>query len=381
VLPGVQEAGPFEPQKTHIDGETMNLLDAVADLSHEFGIDDYVLGGGGNTSAKDEETLWVKPSGTTLREIAPEQFLALDRRKITQLYELEAPAEPSAREAFVKDHMLATVLPGESGRPSVEAPLHNVFDATFVVHTHMTLLNGLTCGRDGAAACRELFPEALWMDYVDPGYTLCMRAREEVDAFAAEHGRQPSLVIMKNHGVFVAEDTPEAVRRIHGRLAEVLGAHYEKAGVPVDRIYDPMLDEERMASLSVRLKEVFGDEARCTAFSGAFIPPPGPLSPDHLVYAKAYAYDGELTPEGAAAFRERWGYTPRVVATPDAVVGIGPSQKVADMALALARDGALVCRLTEAFGGVEFMSDRAREFIENWEVEAYRSKVSLGDGP
>lgn len=357
----------------------MNLLEAVTGLSHEFGTDDFVLGGGGNTSAKDDETLWVKPSGTTLRDIAPDQFLALDRSKIAQLYELEAPAEPHARETFVKDHMLATVLPGESGRPSVEAPLHNVFDATFVVHTHMTLLNGLTCGRDGAAACRELFPEALWMDYVDPGYTLCMRAREEVDAFAAEHGRQPFLVIMKNHGVFVAEDTPDAVRQVHGRLAEALGAYYEKAGVRTTLAVGPMLENDRMASLSTQLREVFGEEARCVAFSGAFSPAAGPLSPDHVVYAKAYAYDGELTPAGAAAFRERWGYTPRVVATPDAVVGIGPSQRVADMALALARDGSLVRQLTEAFGGVEFMGDRERKFIENWEVEAYRSKVSLGD--
>jgi rhamnose utilization protein RhaD (predicted bifunctional aldolase and dehydrogenase) len=358
----------------------MNLLEAVAGLSHEFGTDDFVLGGGGNTSAKDEETLWVKPSGTTLREIAPDQFLALDRSKVAQLYDLEAPAETSARETLVKDHMQTTVLPGESGRPSVEAPLHNVFDATFVVHTHMTLLNGLTCSRNGAAACRELFPEALWMEYVDPGYTLCMRAREEVDAFASAHGRQPSLVIMKNHGVFVAEDSPEAVRQIHGRLVEALGVHYENAGVPVERVDPPMLDEERTAALSVQLAEIFGEDARCTAFSGAFAPAAGPLSPDHLVYAKAYAYDGELTPPGAAAFRERWGYAPRVVATPDAVVGIGPSQKVADMALALARDGALVCRLAEAFDGVSFMGDREREFIENWEVEAYRSKVSLGDG-
>jgi len=355
----------------------MNLLDALADLSHEFGTDAFVLGGGGNTSAKDDSTLWVKPSGTTLSEIASDQFLGLDRGRIAQLYDLEAPLEPHARETFVKDHMLTTVLPGESGRPSVEAPLHNVFDATFVVHTHMTLLNGLTCGRDGAAACRELFPEALWMDYVDPGYTLCMRAREEVDAFTATHGRQPSLVIMKNHGVFVAEDTPEAVRQIHGHLEEVLSAYYEKAGVPMAFADSPMPDEGRMVALSALLQEIFGEEARCTAFSGAFGPAAGPLSPDHVVYAKAYAYDGELTPQGGAAFRERWGYTPRVVATPDAVIGVGPSQKTADMALALARDGALVCRLAEAFGGVEFMGDREREFIENWEVEAYRSKVSL----
>ena len=54
--------------------------------------------------------------------------------------------------------------------------------------------------------------------------------------------------------------------------------------------------------------------------------------------------------------------------------GVGASQKVADLALILAQDGALVQQLTAAFGGLRFMSDAAREFIENWEVESYRAK-------
>ena len=37
----------------------------------------------------------------------------------------------------------------------------------------------------------------------------------------------------------------------------------------------------------------------------------------------------------------------------------------------------LVCySKSQAFGSVEYMTDRAREFIENWEVESYREKVA-----
>ncbi|MBI9020035.1 MAG: hypothetical protein JEZ10_02105 [Verrucomicrobia bacterium] len=38
------------------------------------------------------------------------------------------------------------------------------------------------------------------------------------------------------------------------------------------------------------------------------------------------------------------------------------------------QDGALVMKLADAFGGVEYMPDGAREYIENWEVESYRQK-------
>ncbi len=39
-----------------------------------------------------------------------------------------------------------------------------------------------------------------------------------------------------------------------------------------------------------------------------------------------------------------------------------------------AEDGALVMQLAEAFGGINYMTDTQREFIENWEVESYRQK-------
>ena len=44
----------------------MHELEIITALSHEFGTPDFVIGGGGNTSFKNAETLWVKPSGTTL---------------------------------------------------------------------------------------------------------------------------------------------------------------------------------------------------------------------------------------------------------------------------------------------------------------------------
>ena len=37
----------------------MDDLKTIVELSHEFGTPDYVKGGGGNTSVKDETTLWA----------------------------------------------------------------------------------------------------------------------------------------------------------------------------------------------------------------------------------------------------------------------------------------------------------------------------------
>ena len=60
----------------------------------------------------------------------------------------------------------------------------------------------------------------------------------------------------------------------------------------------------------------------------------------------------------------------------DHVYGLGVTEKNAGLALLFAQDAAQVMKLSHAFGGLEYMSDRAREFIENWEVESYRQAVA-----
>jgi NAD(P)-dependent dehydrogenase (short-subunit alcohol dehydrogenase family) len=61
-----------------------------------------------------------------------------------------------------------------------------------------------------------------------------------------------------------------------------------------------------------------------------------------------------------------------------AVLCAGSSYKEALIVAALAIDAAKVQTYTAAFGGANMLSDAAREFIENWEVESYRKQVSSG---
>ena len=51
-------------------------LEIIAELSRLYGADEaFVLAGGGNTSFKDENFLYIKPSGVSLAAIQPEQFV------------------------------------------------------------------------------------------------------------------------------------------------------------------------------------------------------------------------------------------------------------------------------------------------------------------
>ena len=60
-----------------------NELAALAEMSNKFGSDaDYVLAGGGNTSFKSDDCLFVKGSGTALATIKPDDFVKMDRRAL-----------------------------------------------------------------------------------------------------------------------------------------------------------------------------------------------------------------------------------------------------------------------------------------------------------
>ena len=59
------------------------------------------------------------------------------------------------------------------------------------------------------------------------------------------------------------------------------------------------------------------------------------------------------------------------------IYGLGVTEKNAGLALLFAQDGAQVMKLSHAFGGIDYMTDGAREFIENWEVESYRQKLPV----
>jgi rhamnose utilization protein RhaD (predicted bifunctional aldolase and dehydrogenase) len=356
----------------------MDVLRAITQLSHEFGTTEYVRGGGGNTSCKDAQTIWVKPSGTTLASLIPDTFVAIDRKKLSQLYGIEAPVDSSGREALVKQIVEQAVLPDTPGRASVEAPLHDSLQARYVVHTHPAVVNGMTCAKEGKQVAEDLFPDALWLDYIDPGYTLCMQVRKEIQDYRQINGKEPKVILLKNHGVFVAADTPEDIRALYADIMARLKAQYQNAELSLGLEIGFTPDGSELELAEKVIHDAMGNPQLCITPGGLFDFAPGPISPDHIVYSKSYPFVGEPTIDRIEDFKGKHGYLPQVIVFNSAVFGVAGNEKGAQLALELAKDGAIVQKLAAAFGGIDYMTDRAREFIENWEVESYRQKQMEG---
>ena len=108
--------------------------------------------------------------------------------------------------------MAAVTDADKTKRPSVEALLHNLFAYTYVLHVHPTLVNGLTCGNGAKALSEQLLgKEVLWIDICKPGYTLARICYEKMNAYKEEFGKDVQVLLLQNHGIFVAANTVEEI--------------------------------------------------------------------------------------------------------------------------------------------------------------------------
>jgi NAD(P)-dependent dehydrogenase (short-subunit alcohol dehydrogenase family)/rhamnose utilization protein RhaD (predicted bifunctional aldolase and dehydrogenase) len=362
----------------------MEALKALATVSRDYAKrGGYVFLGGGNTSFKDDTTLYIKPSGVELAGIRAEQFVRMDRTALRELFSGSLPEAVWDREAAVKDIMASAVRPLGSARASVEAPVHEVIDAAFVVHLHPVLVNGMACASGGREACARLFPDALWLNYCNPGATLAFVVKQALEEAKRSSGTQPRVIVLQNHGVFVGADSLADVQSLYTNLTETLLKAYAEAGIP-PQLPQIATDQDILMKCAPPLRTILGDgPARAIISTEApFAPAEGPLTPDHIVYAKSFPLCSETPAEPAATaeYEKDHGQTPGIVCVPGkAVFCAGASLKDARARAVAARDAALVQQLTHAFGGPRFLTPEEFGFIENWEVESYRRKVSAAD--
>jgi len=349
-------------------------IENLVALCHRYGSSKFVGGGGGNVSWKNKHTLWIKASGTYLVKTDATTLVAVRRDPLWELYRSAVPQDIGEREAWAQEIVRQAVEDfSSSGRPSVETPLHDLFDAAYVVHTHPPLVNGLTCARNAESACRDLFPEALWVPYVDPGVTLCLQVMRQFEDYVNIHGCEPSVVIMQNHGLVVAADELAEIDRIHERIFKVLEDAYGNAGLNTDC---PEIETEETDAFPMAewLGKATGHTV--TLKCNGLDPSPGPLTPDHIVYSGVEPFNA-VNGNKLDDYRKRFGSDPRLFIHENTLYILAATRSQADVACDLAADGAHVLRLTGAFGGASFMSEEQWRFVVNWEAESYRQEVAM----
>jgi rhamnose utilization protein RhaD (predicted bifunctional aldolase and dehydrogenase)/NAD(P)-dependent dehydrogenase (short-subunit alcohol dehydrogenase family) len=371
-------------------------LEKLTAMSHKYGVNpEYVLAGGGNTSFKDEGIMYVKSSGTQLSNIKPDEFVRMDLNKLNNMLKKDYPADDNAREEAALADMFDARLPGEEGkRPSVEAILHGLFPYKYVLHLHPPLVNGLTCVKEGEALCNQLFGnKAVWVPLIKPGYILATTCLHLLEENSKKSGEYPKIVVLQNHGIFVASDTVEEIDSI---MIDVMAILDKYAGNKPD--FDPVsFDEDKVSQMMPVLRMLYSNEGKAVAEfctnkevmnfvsdENKFSQLVKPFSPDHIVYCKdepifiEASEDITYIRKAFKDYNDRKGYLPKIVAIKDlGFVALGGTIKESKIAGLLFLDAIKIAVYGESFGELLPMSDELTDFILNWEIEQYRSKAAF----
>jgi rhamnulose-1-phosphate aldolase/alcohol dehydrogenase len=209
-------------------------LDPVAKLvyrSNLLGSDQRITNtGGGNTSAKLEETdpltgkpvsvLWVKGSGGDLRTAERENFSSLYQDKLIALQDRYAATKDTGPKTPAEDAMVEMYLHATFNlnprAPSIDTPLHSFVPAKHVDHTHPNAVIAIAASRNAEKLTREIYgDEVIWTPWQRPGFDLGLQLQK----ICREHPRAKG-VILGQHGLINWAGTDEACYELSLTLIE-----------------------------------------------------------------------------------------------------------------------------------------------------------------
>ena len=373
-------------------------INQLLEISRSYGADkDFVIAGGGNTSFKDDRTIWIKASGEPLAELTEEGLVALDREKLHRISLNRYSDDPFTREEQVKTDLLESIIdPSRNKRPSVETSLHEMISSRFVVHLHPTQINGILCSRNARSTTTRLFgEEVLFVPYTDPGYTLFKKLEADVAEFRKSHNSDPKIIFLENHGVFVGADTTDEIRKIYTEIISKIDKHlpaiqrieqmpYNPVMHRVLPVFRMLLSDDKPKIIRYRHNTLI---SRYYQNQQEFHKISLPLTPDIIVYSKTrYLYiDQYSTPEKIIdSFRSQlprfineYGYKPKVIVIKNVgALAVEDSYSAAEAILDVYEDLIRISHYAEQNGGIKSLTPEQVTFIDQWEVENYRRKVS-----
>ena len=210
------------------------LLELIK-ISNSVGTDStLVQGGGGNTSVKtaDGKYMYIKASGTALKDMNSKRGWQRMRLEpvlaIIQDTSL-ANLDVQKRETEVVNRLLlACDDKVTAARPSLEAHLHAFLDKC-VIHLHPNAVGAYVNAKNGKAELEQLFKKIakrkpqtanflppLWVPYAGLGYMLAKKVAKLIKDYQSRFGQKPEILFLEKHGLLVsAKQANAALKLVH----------------------------------------------------------------------------------------------------------------------------------------------------------------------
>jgi rhamnose utilization protein RhaD (predicted bifunctional aldolase and dehydrogenase) len=331
------------------------MRQAIESFCARIGADPLLVqGAGGNVSWKEDNTLWVKASGTWLAMAGDQDvFVPVDL--------------PHLKSAIASGDFAVTPRPSSSStlRPSIETLLHTLMPHPVVVHLHaVEVLAHLVRASFPLSLEQGLDSNISWIGvpYHKPGAEL---ARAIAEGLA--RAPRTDVVMMQSHGLVIGG---RDVTEVENRLAELTGAlaidPRPKVGggiaVPAlfDGLYRPVPDD--------LLHQLALDPVLFARLERDWV-----LYPDHVVFLGPSAAQYQTIEDFVASWPDR-SLWPEILFLKER--GVFVRQALTDAKLMQLRcyyD--VIARQDEQEQLMPLRPEQVAELL-NWDAEKYRKSIS-----
>lgn len=334
-------------------------LAALRTLSASIGRSPHLTqAAGGNTSLKADDTLWIKASGTWLKDALSEDIMVP-----VAMSPLLKAVEQRDRAADQPQAFTIAALNPCGLRPSIETTVHALMPQRVVLHVHCVDTISLAVQANGETEVARRLDGIEWayVPYFRPGLPLARgiaeRLRPDVD-----------VLILGNHGLVVAAETVAEAELLLRRVRSALARPARATSAPDiaalttlagDSFYRLPADVEAHAA-------ALDPESRRMAEAGS-------LYPDHVIFlgrGSVVARPGE----DVARVVARLGTAPAAILFPGAgVLMRGDASAGAD---AMQRCLADVTVRVDVTATLNYLTDAENDELVNWDAEQYRQKLN-----
>lgn len=338
-------------------------LGALRSLSASIGRDPHLTqAAGGNTSLKAGDTLWIKASGTWLKDALAEDIMV--PVAIPPLIRAVEQRDPAADQpqGFAIEALNARKL-----RPSIETTVHALMPQRVVLHVHCVDTISLAVQADCEAQVAKRLDGLEWayVPYRRPGLPLAQGIAERLRPRA-------DVLILANHGLVVAAETVAGAEALLRRVTRLLARPPRKVAEPnVVALTTLIARSGYRLPADGEAHAVAIDPESCRMASG------GSLYPDHVIFlgqGSVVARPGE----DVMRVTERCGTAPVAILFPG--LGVLMRGDASAGANAMQRCLADVTARVDVAAKLNYLTAAENDELINWDAEQYRQKLNAAGG-
>lgn len=354
-----------------------DALNALVKMSaYAGGRFDLVQAGGGNTSVKLGNRMYIKASGYLLSELTHDKgYTGVKIDEVLSILEDKEVLNTSNKKEkdSIASKRLQSAMIMEGPRPSIETYLHALL-YKYTLHVHSISVNLFTSHKNWLQKMKELDNKALCVQYKTPGIELGIELKKQLKVYKKKHGVIPQVIFLQNHGMIISSDSIEEIEELNEKITF---AAEEKSGIDLSR-YRDTTKIANCYNESFHRNDIayFSEDSTITKLLEEINHNllKKPFSPDGYVFCGYTMFEiEELRVDIFQKYQKMYFEPPKIIWYNKRVYIMATDLKKAKMIEDVFKSNLLVVGSLK--NELEFLEDSEIRYLGNWEAEKYRQNL------